>query len=148
MTAADVLGLVDELPDGTGGSVDPMGAAKHPIEGGAGHEERTARGTTTVRTPRSPSHEECARWLSPWRYALRVQLRLLWDVLPPPLGPRSRPSRRAARRQVPTRQRQSFWRSLGLCPRRSQGLITLTVAFRDTPAGSPLARHRCRGPRG
>src|SRR2546427_11459649 len=28
-----------------------MGAAKHPIEGGAGHEERAARGTTTVRTP-------------------------------------------------------------------------------------------------
>src|SRR5881628_2592941 len=59
MTAADVLGRVDEPPDGTGGSVDPMGAAKHPKEGGAGHEERTVRGTTTVRTPHAMQIVAC-----------------------------------------------------------------------------------------
>src|SRR3989449_2651146 len=36
-----------------------MGAAKHPIEGGAGHEERTARGTTTVRTPHAMEIVAC-----------------------------------------------------------------------------------------
>src|SRR5437879_601873 len=36
-----------------------MGAAKHPIEGGAGHEERAARGTTTVRTPHAMEIVAC-----------------------------------------------------------------------------------------
>jgi len=74
---------------------------------------------------------------------------------PPCRRPRSRPSRRSARQHVPTRQRQSFWRSFGIVPPPFPGLVTPTVAFRDTPAGSPLTRHRvhsaglatCRVPR-